>query len=49
MIFEMSLDGSGSGLETFLFFYRQVLEGFGKYVRRGPKIEIFKNGWEYFS
>ena len=28
--------------------FRQVWEGFGKNVRRGPKIKIFKNDREYF-
>ena len=44
VIFGMSWEVSGSGLGTLLDRFWKVL----KNVRRGLKIETFKNGWEYF-
>ena len=47
--FGMSWDVSGSGLGTFSDGFGMVLEKMSDEVRRGRKIKIFKNGWEYFS
>ena len=44
VIFGMSWEVSGSGLGTSLDRFWKVL----KNDRQGPKIDIFKNGWEYF-
>ena len=44
VIFGMSWEVSGSGLGTFLDRCWKVLRN----VRRGQKIEILKDGWEYF-
>ena len=41
-------DVLGSVWEGLGDLFGQVWEGFEKNVRRGPKNEIFKNGWEYF-
>ena len=41
-------DVLGSVWEGLGHIFRQVWEGFEKNVRRGPEIEIFKHGWEYF-
>ena len=47
-LFRHFWDVLGSVWEWSGDIFRQVLEGSEKSVRRGPKIEIFKNGWEYF-
>ena len=46
--FVIFLDVLESVWEWSGYIFRQVLEGFEKNVQRGPEIEIFKNGWEYF-